>query len=140
MTTKKKGYVKPIIATEEFVPQEYVAVCVGEYGETQFYLACTGESNDGRDHSEDGCKRPTAYRITVVNDKIESIWEYPNNSGWWNQGGYATNIKVDGMDASTVTLDKNGEYYLTWDTQVFQVTMNHTGTLKLSTAINVNNS
>ncbi len=30
MTTKKKGYVKPIIATEEFVPQEYVAVCQPE--------------------------------------------------------------------------------------------------------------
>lgn len=139
MTTKKKGYVKPIIATEEFVPQEYVAVCLPENGVTEYYLACDGTSGDGRDHSEDGCRRPDAYIISVTeNGYITSIYEKENNSGWWN-GGEATNITVNGSPASTTPLsDLNGTYNLSWETRVIAVTMKHTGTLKLSTAINVN--
>lgn len=139
MTTKKKGYVKPIIATEEFVPQEYVAACVGEYGETQYQLACQATSYPWSQHID--CKSPDAYTITIDrNGYITSIWERPNDSGNFDEGGYASNIKINGQDSSGYPLtDKNAIYNITWTTDV-GYDMQHTGTIKLSTAIVVNMS
>lgn len=138
----KRTYNKPVLNSETFVPNTYVAACVAENGETQFYLACIEEYQNisGEGHTDTGCKRPEAYTITLnANNTIKSIFENPNNSGWWDQGGYATNIKVNGQSAQNVVLDLNGEYTLTWDTHP-GITMGHTGILKLSTAINVNMS
>lgn len=138
---QRKTYTKPLLSSEAFVPNTYVAACAPENGKTEFWLACDGQSGDGRNHSQDGCKRPTAYKITFNENtqKIESIWEMPNNSGWWDDGGYAKNITVNGNPASSTPLtDLNGVYNLKWETQVIQVTMVHTGTLRLSTAVNVN--
>lgn len=142
METRKKTYNKPLLQSEAFVPNEYVAACVAENGETQFYLACIEEYQDkpGEGHTDNGCKRPEAYTITLnENNTIKSIWENSNNSGWWNNGGYATNIKVNGQNIEGYVLDLNGTYTLTWDTYPGR-TMGHTGILKLSTAINVNMS
>ena len=141
MTTKKKGYVKPIIATEEFVPQEYVAVCLPEKGVTEYYLACDGTSGDGQSHRADGCLNPQAYEISVdTNGYIVKIYERPNS---FFGGGNASNITVNGAPAATMPLtDINGEYALKWETTVWswsgQSQMIHTGTIKLSTLVNVN--
>ena len=136
----KRTYNKPVLNSETFVPNTYVAVCPPVNGKTEYWLACDG-GDDDRDHTADGCLRATAYKITVNENTgiIESIFEMPNNSGWWDDGGYARNITVNGSPASSTPLkDLNGEYNLRWETQVIAVTMVHTGKLKLSTAVNVN--
>lgn len=142
---KRKSYIKPVLCQEEFIPSSYVAACVAENGETQFYLCCTEEYQAGvmgEGHTDDGCHRPEAFTVTLNEDKtIKSIYENPNNSGWWNQGGYADNIQVNGQSAALVPLtDLNGSYELTWDTHPGWTTMGHSGTLTLSTAVNVNMS
>ncbi|MBQ8736183.1 MAG: hypothetical protein IJY75_09500 [Bacteroidaceae bacterium] len=58
MTTKKKGYVKPIIATEEFVPQEYVAVCYKlkcDTTEANAYERSIGNEPYGGHRTNKGC-------------------------------------------------------------------------------------
>lgn len=139
MNQMKKSYIKPALCSEAFVPSSYVAACVAENGETQFYLCCIEPYQDkkGEGHTDDGCHRPSAFTVTLNADNtIKSIYENANNSGWWN-GGYATNIKVEGESAENFPLDLNGQYTITWDTHP-GTTMGHTGTLKLSTAVNVN--
>lgn len=141
MNQMKKSYIKPALCSEAFVPSSYVAACVAENGETQFYLCCNEPYQDkqGEGHTDDGCHRPSAFTVTLNADNtIKSIYENGNNSGFWG-GGYATNIKVEGQPAANVPLDLNSEYEITWDTKPV-ITMGHTGILRLSTAVNVNMS
>lgn len=137
---QRKTYTKPILNSEAFVPNEYVAACAPENGITEYWIACDGKSGDGRDHNAEGCKRPTAYEVAVNQQGyIQYIYEAENELGWG--GGNATNITVNGSPSSSTPLsDPNGTYDLTWNTRVGWVTMYHTGQLKLSTAIKVNMS
>lgn len=152
METRKKTYNKPLLQSEAFVPNEYVAACSPVAGATSFYLACTAE--DSRlyledwgmtvnvRHSASGCKRATAFRVDIDNNtkKILHIYEDKNNSGYWDVEGECENIKVGGIPANEAPLsDPNGTYNLTWTTDV-GYDMPHSGTLRLTTPISVNMS
>lgn len=148
MEVRKRTYNKPLLQCEAFVPNEYVAACEPENGITEYYLACTAKDSYVQTqwgeiqakHSDDGCKRATAFTVSVnENGYITSIYEAGNNSGAWS-GGECENITVNGLSASTVPLTNlNGAYSLTWTTNV-GYDMPHSGTLKLSTAQKVNMS
>ena len=143
METKvKKNYTKPILMSEVFVPQEYVAVCPPVNGVTEYELACNGGEDVILQHSNNGCKRSDAYTISIDEQGyIKSIYEIP--SDLYN-GGYAQNITVNGSPASTTPLtDLNGTYNLKWETKSYDgtyidIVFHHTGELRLSTAVNVN--
>lgn len=137
----KRVYNKPMLITEAFVPQEYVAACAVEEGATSYFLQCTAEDSWLVKHSEDGCRRPTAFRVDVDDEtmKIVNIYEAGNNSGFWNEEGPCENIQVNGVPASSVALERNGAYSLTWTTDV-GYDMPHSGTLKLTTPISINHS
>lgn len=137
----KRVYNKPMLITEAFVPQEYVAACAAEEGATSYFLQCTAEDGWFVKHSEDGCRRPTAFRVDVDDEtmKIVNIYEAGNNSGFWNEEGPCENIQVNGVPASSVALERNGAYSLTWTTDV-GYDMPHSGTLKLTTPISINHS
>ena len=139
---KKRNYVKPLLNSEAFEPQTYIAVCQPSYGATNYYLKCeeTGLTMGGL-HTTDGCRNPQAYSITVnSNGYITNIYEIGNSTF---DGGNAFDITVNGNNADNFILsDPNGKYSLTWKTEVkvWPYYMPHKGTLDLSTAITVNNS
>lgn len=146
----KRVYNKPMLITEAFVPQEYVAACAAEEGATSYFLQCTAEDSKidlgiwgvhDVVHSSNGCKRPTAFRVDVDDKtmKIVNIYEAGNNSGYWDEEGPCENIQVNGVPASSVALERNGAYSLTWTTDV-GYDMPHSGTLKLTTPISINHS
>lgn len=78
VNTNKKQYSKPMLISEEFVPQEYVAVC--------FKLACEHpgtETNDGggcwhQGWTNTGCKSSAAQSISVNSGGYVSIVEVGN--------------------------------------------------------------
>ena len=142
MNQMKKGYIKPVLYSEAFVPSSYVAACVAEIGETQYYLACDSDLNgtDGHKHRENGCKDAGAYTVNI--NKEKHITQIIENSSWTNQS--CSNIKVmkDGVyvNADQVEIELNGTYYLQWETDAWGAHMTHFGDFRRITPINVNMS
>lgn len=141
METRKKTYNKPLLQSEAFVPNEYVAACVAEVGKTQYYLACDSplDGADGHQHRTSGCKDFRAYTVDIdENNHITSIKE---TNGWTLLGNpNAFNIKVNYEDASGVEIALNGTYDLEWQTKWGSDTLTHYGDFRRSTPINVNMS
>lgn len=136
----KRVYNKPMLMTEAFVPQEYVAACAVEYGGMAFYLKCDGDyMGDKLRHSSDGCLRPEAYTVFVDPEtkKIDYIKEAPNRYGF--PGAEVSHIEVNGESYENVTIEPNKEYSLTWETYYID-TYHHKGTLKTSASLQVNMS
>mgnify|MGYP003303271681 CR=1 FL=1 len=136
----KRVYGKPMLVTEAFVPQEYVAACALEYGDMAFRLKCDGDyMGDRLPHTAEGCLRPEAYTVFVdtETDKIVYIEEAPNVHGF--QGAKVSNIKVDGVSYENAVIEPNMSYGLTWETH-YITTYHHKGTLTTSAAQQVNMS
>ena len=134
----KRTYNKPILTSEAFVSNTYVAACALEGGEKKYYLACNG-GNDDREHTVGGCLDPDAYEISIDDQGyIKSIWEVPNdeNPDYSFKGEYAQNITVNGGSYKTNPIHE-GDNYLTWTT-IYGI-MKHTGILNLKTAPLVKN-
>lgn len=146
METRKKTYNKPLLQSEAFVPNEYVAACVAEIGVTQYYLACDSPTDgaDGHQHRTNGCKDPDAYTVDI--DRNNHISLIKETNGWTLFGDpNAFNIKIKVgdkyVDASEVEIDLNGEYDLQWQTKWgYNDILTHYGDFKRTTPINVNMS
>lgn len=94
----RKNYVKPILNSEEFVSQEYVAAC--------YKLICTAPNEKASSsdkgywgtlyHTTGGCKDPNgeAQSLVVNNNKLEGIYEAKHSVGSGFAGGWAKNIIV----------------------------------------------
>lgn len=131
---QRKTYTKPILNSEAFVPNTYVAACALENGVTEYTLSCTASDNWLEKHSDDGCRRPLAFKVTVTDGHITKITEAGNTSGYWD-GGECENIRIQpgNQKPENVTISPNGTYNLTWTTDV-GYDMNHSGTLNCATA------
>lgn len=141
---QRKTYTKPILSSEAFVPNTYVAACAETGGEISYSLVCNVNQNS---HSTtDGCRVPGAFTITIDKDGcVTNIYERPNNSGNWN-GGDVDNLKINGIpydDPDACLSSETTTYNLTWTTRVgkwgFYTDMPHSGTLNRSTAPIVKN-
>lgn len=136
---EKRVYNKPMLMTEAFVPQEYVAACATIPGVTSYAMSCRGEPKENPDpglfepdewnHSEDGCLRTSAFRVDIKDNKIVAIYEAANTSGYWNTEGPCENIKI--LNGPIVG---DGAYELEWTTRTGWIDMPHSGTLVISTS------
>ena len=129
---EKRVYNKPMLMTEAFVPQEYVAACATIPGVTSYAMSCSGEPKKTWkewDHSEDGCLRTSAFRVDIKDNKIVAIYEAENTSGYWNTEGPCENIKI--LNGPIVG---DGAYELEWTTKTGWIDMPHSGTLVISTS------
>lgn len=153
VNTNKKQYNKPILISEEFVPQEYVAVCAITPGVTSYAMNCSAVdqydvtvkltgTQGGREgqsyktniiHSSDGCKRTSAFRVDIKDNQIIGIYEDKNDSGVWGAEGPCQNIVV-----TNGPITGDGTYNLTWTTDV-GYNMPHSGTLRISTSNAIKN-
>ncbi len=99
VNTNKKQYNKPMLISEEFVPQEYVAVCFYiQCAHTDYDYAGTLENlrghedldNDGikGNHNTGGCITFGQTAINVGDNGNYTIFEHANNLTW--KGGDAT--------------------------------------------------
>lgn len=128
----KRIYNKPMLVTEAFVPNQYVAACAITPGVTSYAMKCSGEPKrtwKDWDHSEDGCLRESAFRVDMKGNQIVAIYEAANNSGFWDTEGPCENIVVKN---GPITGD--GSYNLTWTTRTGMYDMPHSGTLTISTS------
>lgn len=140
---QRKTYTKPLLSSEAFVPNTYVAACVAEYGETTYYLACDSPLNgaDGHQHRDNGCKDAKAYTVYINQEgHITGINE--NSTNWGNHDAFDIKVQTNNgyVDASVVKIELNGIYNLQWKTTWYGQTLSHYGDFRRSTPINVNMS
>ena len=141
---EKRNYVKPLLNSEEFVPQTYVAGCQPTNGELTYYISCAKKGGFPY-HNPNYCGSPTAYEITINDEyKITKLYENPHTG--FSKGDDAYDIQVNGKTYTSVPTepictDPNKPVTIGWKTKDdLGFTYNHQGTITLSQATIVNAS
>ena len=146
---EKRNYVKPLLNSEAFVPQSYVASCQPTNGDLKYYISCNIKGLEGLNfkyHDPNKCGSSTAYEITISPDyKITKLFERPHKGGF-EYGCDAYDITVGGTTYAScptgpISTSGNDEVNLTWKTKLTNGSVyTHQGSINLSQAILVNAS
>ncbi|MBE6272578.1 MAG: hypothetical protein E7097_01635 [Bacteroides sp.] len=123
---EKRNYVKPLLNSEEFVPQEYIAVC--------YQLECDYRGYvNGDYHSSGGCGNPENQVIRVdENGNIINIYEKPNDENDdWHFPGYTAELEeiTTSTGSYNVTTLIKQRATINWRTYVGDHYMHHSGTI-----------
>ena len=141
---EKRNYVKPILNSEAFIPQTYVAACQPTNGELTYYISC-GKRGGWPYHNPNYCGSSTAYQITI-NDEYEITKLYESPHPGFSEGDDAFGIEVNGntyesVPTGPICTDPDVPVTIIWKTKDdYGITYTHQGTITLNQATLVNAS
>ena len=140
MNQMKKSYIKPILCSEAFVPNEYVAACEThkEYG-----LACdTDAANEyeesiknypygGHRDRVGNCGNPSSQKIlTDIEGIIKEIYEL-------YEGTTRLDLELVGGDFIGLDIDNLEGQTIHWKTKLYNWTYNHQGKIQITSSTKV---